>query len=195
MSIFAARLKELRLERGEKQSDVAEFLGVSVQSYSAYEGAREPKYDFLCKLAEHYSVTVDYLLGATNLKMKPEQVSAAPEAGKLIGAITGKVVPFFSSLGEWGPAFSDLFSEYILDGVKDAVERCRQCYQVRDSFKTHDIDKHGNVTEADAIDVGLVELFLWPKQYRKMTQEELRQLYPRDKRMLTVDPDGKPEWI
>ena len=63
MSVFAERLKELRLKRGENQSDIAKILGVSTQSYSAYEGAREPKYDFLCQLAKHYNTTVDYLIG------------------------------------------------------------------------------------------------------------------------------------
>ncbi len=66
MSLFSERLKILRLERGENQSDVAELLGVSVQSYSAYEGSREPKFDFVCKLAQHYNVSTDYLLGLSD---------------------------------------------------------------------------------------------------------------------------------
>ena len=63
MSVFSDRLKQLRLDKGENQSDVAAVLGVSVQSYSAYEGSREPKYELLCKLAQHFNVTTDYLLG------------------------------------------------------------------------------------------------------------------------------------
>jgi len=75
MAIFAERLKNLRLSCGENQSDVAKVLGVSVQSYSAYEGAREPKYDFLCKLAEHYNVSTDYLLGLSgDPQRKPSPV-------------------------------------------------------------------------------------------------------------------------
>lgn len=63
MSIFSDRLKQLRLDKGENQSDLAKLLGVSVQSYSAYEGSREPKYELLCKLSQHFNVTTDYLLG------------------------------------------------------------------------------------------------------------------------------------
>jgi transcriptional regulator with XRE-family HTH domain len=68
MSVFSDRIKLLRLEREEKQSDVAEVLGVSVQSYSAYEASREPNYELLCKLANYFNVTTDYLLGASDCR-------------------------------------------------------------------------------------------------------------------------------
>jgi transcriptional regulator with XRE-family HTH domain len=63
MSEFSNRIKKLRLKDNKKQSDIADILGVSVQSYCAYEAGREPKYDLLCKIAKHYNVTIDYLLG------------------------------------------------------------------------------------------------------------------------------------
>lgn len=62
---FGEILKQLRLDKRENQSEVASFLGVSVQSYSAYESYREPKYDILCKIANRYGVSTDYLLGRT----------------------------------------------------------------------------------------------------------------------------------
>jgi len=68
MSVFSDRIKLLRLEREEKQSDVAEVLGVSVQSYSAYEASREPNYELLCKLANYFNVTTDYLLGVSDCR-------------------------------------------------------------------------------------------------------------------------------
>lgn len=74
MSLFSERLKKLRLEKGENQSDVAVILGVSVQSYSAYEGLREPKYDSLIKLAQHFNVTTDYLLGNSEVRMSENKV-------------------------------------------------------------------------------------------------------------------------
>jgi len=80
MSVFSDRLKQLRLDKGENQSDVAAVLGVSVQSYSAYEGSREPKYDLLCKIAEHYDVTTDYLLGVSDAK-KPDTADVMEVTG------------------------------------------------------------------------------------------------------------------
>ncbi len=59
---FNKRLAELRKSRGMNQLEVAEILGVSVQSYSAYESGREPKYCYLCKLADLFGVTLDFLL-------------------------------------------------------------------------------------------------------------------------------------
>ena len=193
---FNERLAELRKNKGLSRKECATELEVDPSKYNKWENGKNcPDYETIKVLAKYFNTTTDYLLGASDTFVKPEQVSAAPEAGKLIGAITGEVVPFFSSLDESGQAFSEMFSEYILDGVKDAVERCRQCYQVRDSFKANELDEHGNVVAADAVDLRLVELFLWPRQRKKLTQEELSQLYPRDKRILTKDPNGKSEWV
>lgn len=63
MPIFNERLRELRRSTMERQEDVALNIGVSTQSYSAYESGREPKYEILIKLAKHFNCTADYLLG------------------------------------------------------------------------------------------------------------------------------------
>lgn len=57
-------LKELRKEKGLNQIQLAKFIGVSVQAYQKYEyGTAEPTFDSVCKLADFYNVTSDYLLG------------------------------------------------------------------------------------------------------------------------------------
>ena len=63
------RLKELRESKGLTQKEVAEIIGYSEISYARYEkGEREPDISTLCKLAEYFNVTVDYLIGRDNLK-------------------------------------------------------------------------------------------------------------------------------
>ncbi|MBE5748172.1 MAG: helix-turn-helix transcriptional regulator [Clostridiales bacterium] len=58
------RLKELREAKGLKQKEVAEIIGYSEVSYARYENEkREPDISTLCKLAEFFNVTVDYLIG------------------------------------------------------------------------------------------------------------------------------------
>ncbi len=58
------RLKELRESKGLTQKEVAEIIGYSEISYARYEkGEREPDISTLCKLAEYFNVTVDYLIG------------------------------------------------------------------------------------------------------------------------------------
>ena len=42
-------------------------MGVSPQSYSAYENGREPDYEKLVFLSTFYDVSVDYLLGLSDV--------------------------------------------------------------------------------------------------------------------------------
>ena len=61
------RLKELRLEKGATQKEVAEFIYCSSLVYSRYEREeREPDIDTLCRLADFFGVTVDYIVCRTN---------------------------------------------------------------------------------------------------------------------------------
>lgn len=63
------RLKTLRLEKGLYQKDVASFLGVDRTTYVKYElGSSTPNHDILAMLADFYGVSVDYILGRTNLR-------------------------------------------------------------------------------------------------------------------------------
>ena len=59
----------LRNERGLKQKDAAEQLGITQALLSHYEnGKRECGLDFLVHAANFYGVSVDYLLGRTKKK-------------------------------------------------------------------------------------------------------------------------------
>lgn len=58
------RLKELRKEKGETQDQVAEIAGVSKRSYIYWENSeRQIKPDKAQALADHFGVSVGYLLG------------------------------------------------------------------------------------------------------------------------------------
>ena len=64
MSKFSSRLKEVRTSSGKKQREVAEYLGIQLRSYQAYEGGdREPDIDGLIALADFFDVSLDYLTG------------------------------------------------------------------------------------------------------------------------------------
>lgn len=61
---FAERLRDLRVERGLKQSALAEALGTTQRRISYWEtGKVEPDLLSLCKIAEFFSVSLDYLVG------------------------------------------------------------------------------------------------------------------------------------
>lgn len=67
MTTYSERLVELRTEKGYSQKAVAVDLGISQALLSHYEkGIREFNLDFLCRIAEYYNVTTDYILGRTD---------------------------------------------------------------------------------------------------------------------------------
>lgn len=60
---FGQNLKILRQKNKMTQSQVADYLGLQVLAYGAYErGNRSPSFENLCKLADLFRVSVDELL-------------------------------------------------------------------------------------------------------------------------------------
>lgn len=62
------RIRDLREDSDMNQTKVAEYLDMSQTGYSKYEtGERDIPTQILIKLADLYGVSVDYLLGRTNI--------------------------------------------------------------------------------------------------------------------------------
>ena len=60
------RIRELRKENKMTMKQLGEIIGVAESTISQYEtGKREPDNEMLLRLAEHFGVTVDFLLGAS----------------------------------------------------------------------------------------------------------------------------------
>ena len=58
------RLKQLRTLKSTKPDELAKLLNISVQAYYKYESDKnEPSISTLCKLADLYNVSLDYLVG------------------------------------------------------------------------------------------------------------------------------------
>lgn len=67
--MFPERLKELRLEAGLTQKELALAINTSQQNIGYYElGKRNPKQDILNKLSNFFGVSTKYLLGNTDIK-------------------------------------------------------------------------------------------------------------------------------
>ncbi len=67
MKNFSERLVSLRGEREMTQTDVAKIIGKQRSTVSGYETEdKEPDFETLCVLAEHFGVTTDYMLGRDN---------------------------------------------------------------------------------------------------------------------------------
>jgi transcriptional regulator with XRE-family HTH domain len=62
-------IRNLRLDKGYTQKQIAEMLGISQNTYSQYEiGVLNYPVDVIIKLADFYGTTTDYLLGRTDVK-------------------------------------------------------------------------------------------------------------------------------
>ena len=62
------RLKELRKRKGISQLRLATDLNTTHNTISRYEtGEREPGIDELIKIADYFNVSVDYLIGRTEI--------------------------------------------------------------------------------------------------------------------------------
>ena len=63
------RLKEIREDKDLMQNDIAKLLNTTQQQYSKYElGIRSIPIEKLDKLADFYNVSVDYLIGRTDVR-------------------------------------------------------------------------------------------------------------------------------
>lgn len=69
MAKFSERLKELRRERHFKQKEMAEELGLGQRAYESYEREeRCPDFHGLIRLADYFDVSLDYLVGRSDVR-------------------------------------------------------------------------------------------------------------------------------
>ncbi len=109
MSELGDRLAELRMDKQERQKDVAALLHVSAGSVSNYEtGVHLPTVEALCVLADHFHVTTDYLMGRTNCRVPTETLNKP-----FVGHVTNGML--LERLNELPPAKRKLLLELIED--------------------------------------------------------------------------------
>lgn len=67
--IMYLRIRDLREDSDLTQQEIAEYLLCDQSLYSKYErGERALPMELAVKLAQYYKVSVDYLVGLTNVK-------------------------------------------------------------------------------------------------------------------------------
>ena len=65
--MYFQRLKDIREDKNLTQEQVANFLNMKQQQYARYEkGVNEIPFEHIIKLAQFYSVSIDYLAGLTD---------------------------------------------------------------------------------------------------------------------------------
>lgn len=77
--IFQERLRQARQKKGLSQQKAAEGLGLTKIGYQNYEAGRSnPSFERLPTLADFFNVSIDYLLGRTDV---PQVVRSAQWQG------------------------------------------------------------------------------------------------------------------
>ena len=68
MNNFSERLKAIRKSRGITQKQLAQDIGASERGIQSYEiGERKPAFDQLIALADYFDVSLDYLVGRSDV--------------------------------------------------------------------------------------------------------------------------------
>ena len=68
------RIKQLRLEKNILQSELADILKVRQNTISHWEtGRNEPDKQALLAMSKYFDVSIDYILGNSDLKKEPTQ--------------------------------------------------------------------------------------------------------------------------
>ncbi|MFT3951199.1 MAG: helix-turn-helix transcriptional regulator [Oscillospiraceae bacterium] len=93
--LFGKRLQELREKKGETQQQLADAISITRQSLSRYEAAeRTMNIELLVKVATHFNVTTDFLLGLSNVKSTELSIKNACE----VTGLTEDAARFLSEL-------------------------------------------------------------------------------------------------
>lgn len=114
-SPFAERLKLLFFNSGETQEQVANRFNVTRQGFGNWlNGRTQPDYDALCKLAEYYKVSTDYLLGRTDVKTPDTELKTVCEVTNLSEAAAKKIIKLNEKENQSDIDYSDmLFNQMI----------------------------------------------------------------------------------
>lgn len=69
MNDFGTRLKAIRKSKGVTQKELAQAIGGSERGVQNYElNERKPAFDVLIALADYFDVSLDYLVGRSEIK-------------------------------------------------------------------------------------------------------------------------------
>ncbi|WP_099304181.1 helix-turn-helix domain-containing protein [Bacillus sp. Marseille-P3800] len=69
MAKFNTRFKTLKLEQKVNYQELADLLGISVRAVQHYAtGSRYPDFEGLIQLADYFNVSLDYLVGRSDVR-------------------------------------------------------------------------------------------------------------------------------
>lgn len=93
------RLIKLRENKQLKQTEVAKLLNIGAVTYNRYEkGEREPDHNMLVRLATFFNVSVDYLLGITDIPNIAEKYSNEKDNSDVLNTDEQELIQLYREL-------------------------------------------------------------------------------------------------
>lgn len=116
---FSERLTSLRKEKELSQYELADLLGYSRGQIGNYEqGTREPDHSTLEKIADFFNVSIDYLLGKSNVRESADKILEKSNDGEYTIALHDNR-GYDEELPEEARKEIDNFIEYVKNKYKD----------------------------------------------------------------------------
>ena len=116
---FKNRLKTLRAEKKLTQNELAKKLKYSRSTISQYEGGlRDPSLNFIIDISDFFNVSLDYLLGRTNIRLSfQDYLSKYTESILLfINPQNGKIVDYSpGAINFYGYTKAEFLDKTIFD--------------------------------------------------------------------------------
>lgn len=129
MSTFHDRMKQLRAERKFSQDDLAKLLKTTRNSIANWETRTIPDPMTLSGIADFFNVSIDYLLGRTDICFLPMKVAEKKE-------------PYGNNLRRQG------LTENLSDDERELINTYRRLKKKRDKTEetaTTEVDKKGAI--------------------------------------------------
>lgn len=114
-SVFATRLREELAPTAEDAKNLADYLGITVQAVNQYkQGQGFPKTENLVKIAQHYHVSLDYLIGTSDVKNPDASIQGICE---YTGLSEAAIEVLHNMNSEYRTALMPLFEDPSIEAV------------------------------------------------------------------------------
>lgn len=118
--MISTRLKSLREDADLSQKELAKLLGVSPSTIGMYEaGKRTPDSEMLTRICDFFNITVDYLIGRSNIKNPQCSTSKKTEQSHLTDD-EKNILNLYKKLNDKDKAKVEGIMENKIDEYKDS---------------------------------------------------------------------------
>lgn len=172
---FGERLFQLRTERGIYQKQLAEYLSVSIGTISNYENSvHYPDLETLCRFAEYFHVTTDYLLDLTDSTVSVDGLNVKMAGDYTVGAALNTMLELS------GTGRKQLARYLNMIKVCDAElpEKNRQISRQRQMIERQkqEIERQKALIDQQAQEINRLEQALEEKQQKKGKNKKTEKL-------------------